>query len=314
MEVKVISKLKALALETRAPFLTVTIVPVVLGSSMSAAAGAGFNAAVFLLMLFGFVFLHVGTNVLNDYFDDKNGTDRKNTEFVFPFTGGSRLIQSGILKPSEVLVESIVFFAAGILLIGSASVALKSPFIVGVLAFALVSGVFYTAPPFKWAHRGLGEILIAINFGPVMVCAAYYAQAGGVVTGQVLAASVLPGLLAAAIVDINEFPDFQADKSTGKHNLIVRLGREKGRLLYYLTTGTAYLSVIAAVIAGILPPVFIVSLLGLPFTIKASAVLWKNYGDSKALAPACAMTVLAHLVSGVAVIAGVFFSGSIPVF
>lgn len=300
------NKFRALLVELRAPFLTVTIIPVLAGTALAASHGRAIDPVNFWLVLAGFAFLHLGTNVLNDYFDWKNGTDNINKKFIPPFTGGSRLIQAKVLKPRAVLIQGLLLFAAAtaffIPLIHAKGIELF-----WVLLFSLVAGGFYTAPPFKWAHLGFGEVLIFISFGPLMALTAYYVQAGSV-NQAALAMSLLPGMLAASIVDINEFPDHDADKKTGKANLIVRLGRKAGRYTYYIMISAAYASVIAAVALKLLPAPALFSLLGLPVSIKASAVLFSNYDKPQKLAPACGMTIIAHLVSGLALAAAIYFT------
>jgi len=95
----------------RAPFLTASITPVVLGTCIAWASTGVFIPEVFILTLLAGIFIHIGSNVANDYYDHKSGTDDINVDFVRPFTGGSRMIQKGWMSPREVFVEAIVFFA-----------------------------------------------------------------------------------------------------------------------------------------------------------------------------------------------------------
>ncbi len=298
------NKIKALMLETRAPFLTVTIIPVLLGSEMAIKTGAKFNGAIFSAVLAGFIFLHLATNVLNDYFDDINGTDRINKQFIFPFTGGSRLIQSGVLAPKAVLGEAVVLFLLGSVLLCIVSY-FKGMYLLFLLGLSLFAGVFYTAPPLKLAHRGLGEFFIFLGFGPIMVTGAYYAFAGNASFGSLLA-SIPVGLLASAIVDINQFPDYEADKETGKRNLVVRLGRKNGSIFHAVIVFIAYAIIVTAVILRAIPVWSLLSLLGLLPSLKAITLLDKNFDNPLQLAPACVMTIVAHLITGLALIIAQF--------
>ncbi len=292
-------------MELRAPFLTVTIIPVIAGAVLAHRAGAAFNPGIFAFTMAAFIFLHLGTNVLNDYFDHMNGTDRVNKKFIPPFTGGSRLIQAKVLKPAEVLAEGIILFLLGILFFIPLILKFGAP-VAAVLAFSLVAGVFYTAPPFKWAHLGAGEILIFISFGPLMVITSYLTQGGGSLLAPALI-SLPIGMLAAAIVDINEFPDFEADKRTGKKNLVVRLGVKNGRATYIIMNVLAFAAIIAAVALKAVPFAVIAGLLALPVAAKAVSILVKNYKSPAKLAPACGMTILAHLLTGVIIILALAF-------
>ncbi len=299
------NKFKALMLETRAPFLTVSIMPVIIGTGMAYSAGLGFNIVMFALSFFGWIFMHLGTNVLNDYYDDINGTDRVNKDAIFPFTGGSRMIQNGILKPKEVFWEAIACFVLSAIFLAPVMFKAGLPAVV-LFIFAFISGYFYVAPPFKWAHRGLGEMLIFAGFGPVITMGSYLAQGGAIADVNVLLVSIVPGLMAAAIVDINEFPDYEADKQTGKKNLIVRLGREAGRFTYILMVLSAYITLAAVIYFGYLNFLALAGFVGLPLSLMAVSELMKNYNSPKLLAKACGITIVSHLAVTIPVAAAAF--------
>ena len=110
----------------------------------------------------------------------------------------------------------------------------------GLIGF--ISGFFYTAPPFRFASRkGLGELLIGLNFGPLMVVGSALVQTGKILP-EALLAGIPIGFLVAAIVYVNEFPDHDGDKSTGKDTLIVVFGPEKARLGYVFLVVGAFVS------------------------------------------------------------------------
>ena len=108
-------KVKIYIKELRAEFLTASVLPVLVAITLSYYEKGTFNLWLFILTLAGVIFLHLGTNVANDYFDHKSGNDEINRNFVRPFTGGSRLIQDGLLSPNTVLTMSILFFSLGII-------------------------------------------------------------------------------------------------------------------------------------------------------------------------------------------------------
>ncbi|MHA1909269.1 MAG: UbiA family prenyltransferase, partial [Candidatus Thorarchaeota archaeon] len=220
------SKAKIWLLEIRAPFLTAAIVPVLLGTAIAWATTGILLLDVFLLALIAGVCLHIGANVSNDYFDhtsDLSGSDDINVEFIRPFTGGSRMIQLGWLSPREVLAGSFVFFAiAGI--IGLYLAITRDLFILVLGIIGAGSGFFYTAPPFRFVKRGIGEIFIGLNFGVLMTFGAYFVQSLDFVWEPIIA-SVPVALLIAGVLYINEFADFKADRDSGKKTIVVRLGR-----------------------------------------------------------------------------------------
>ncbi len=299
-----LNKMKIYLQELRAPFLTVTIIPVIIGTIIGVKEINKFNPENFIFILLGFIFLHLETNVLNDYFDYKNGTDNVNNEYIFPFTGGSRLIQLGKILPGEVLIEGIILYIGGIVFFMPLIVK-YGLIIFFILILALISGIFYTAPPFKWAYMGLGEILIFLCFGPLMVLTSYYVQGGHDNLLNVFLLSISLGLFAASIIEINQFPDFTADKMTDKKNLLVRFGVDKGKYLFILSIFIAYFLILLCVYLKIISYFGLIIVLTIPVAIKAMKILFKNYNQPLKLAPACSMTILLHFINGIIIIFGV---------
>src|SRR4030042_4915776 len=109
-------RIKNWVTELRVPFLPGTVVSVFLGTTIAWAKGNVFNLGFFLAALVGGILLHLGANVSNDYFDHKSGNDEVNKEFVRPFSGGSRMIQSGLLTPREVFAGAITLYALAFLI------------------------------------------------------------------------------------------------------------------------------------------------------------------------------------------------------
>ncbi len=300
------NKTKAFLLELRAPFLTVSILPVVVGTAAAFSLNRTVNWSGFWWVLLTYVLFHLGTNVWNDYWDDRNGTDRINREYVFPFTGGSRLIQQGALSARAVWWQGAVLFAAalgsGVLL-----AAWYGYWLLIIWLVALISGAFYTAPPFRWAHTGWGEILVGLNFGPLPMAAAYFIQTGRVEAWPILL-SLPIGFLAVAILYVNQFPDFQADKASGKRNWVVRLGPKKARWgLAGLLVG-AYAVLIVMLGSNMVSNNTWFAFVGLPLAAIALRQLWVNYSTPAKLAPACVATIALHLVTSL-LLCGVLILG-----
>lgn len=284
--------------ELRAPFFTASVVPVVLGAVIAWAKCGQFRWGWFLLTLIGGMALHAGANVANDYYDHISGSDDINKEFVRPFTGGSRMIQNGLMTPREVLIEALVLYAIAIP-IGVYFIIVRGPLILLLGVIGALSGFFYSAPPFKLVHRGVGEIFIGLNFGVLMTLGAYYVQAGSFAWEPVVA-SLPVALLIMAILYINEFQDYSADKAVGKRHWVVRLGKERAVWGFTLIMALTYLSIVAGVAARVLTPWALIALLTIPLALKAVTVARKNFGDSQALSPANAATIGAHLTTGIA--------------
>ncbi|MBI4267957.1 MAG: 1,4-dihydroxy-2-naphthoate octaprenyltransferase, partial [Chloroflexi bacterium] len=289
-------KVKNWGMALRIPFLTASVVPVLLGTAIAWFTTGTFYWGFALLTLLAAVTIHIGSNVMNDYTDHRSRNDEFNREFVRPFSGGSRVIQLGLLTPLEVLVGALFFFLLSAL-IGFYLAWARGPLILVLGAIGLVSGLFYTGGPFNWAKRGFGELLVGLNFGVLMTLGAYYVQTQSFSWIPVIAA-IPVSLLIAAVLYINEFPDFAADKQVGKNTLVVRLGRKNAVILYALIMFTVYLSIVVGVVMDVIPATTLVGLLTLPIAVKAIQYASKHHSNSFDLIPANALTVTGHLATG----------------
>lgn len=290
------NKLKVWLAEIRAPFLTATIVPIVLGTSIAWYNTGKVDWFFFFLTLISGIFLHIGCNVVNDYYDHLSSNDDINLEFIRPFTGGSRMIQLGLLTPLEVLSGGLLFFAIGSG-IGIYLAIEKGWEILGLGLIGVVSSFFYTAPPLYFASRGIGEFLVGLNFGTLMTLGAYFVQTQKF-SIEALLASIPPALLIAGVLYINEFPDYNADKAVGKRTIVVRLGREKAVIPYIFIMLLGYIVVLISSIAGKLPLSTLISFATIPLGLKAIDFAKKYHSNPPRLVPANAMTIQSHLFTG----------------
>jgi len=289
-------KLKSWIAELRAPFLTATIVSILLGTAIAWTRHKQFYPEYFSLALLAGILLHLGTNVANDYFDHKSGNDDVNKDFVRPFSGGSRVIQLGLLTPTEVLSGALVFYACGALI--GLYLTLTRGFLVLFLGLiGLFSGFFYTAPPLSWASRGIGEALVGLNFGALMTLGAYYVQTQTLTIEPVLA-SIPVSLLITAVLYINEFPDYNADKTVGKRTLVVRLGRDRAVYGYVALMMAVYVAIFLSVLLGITPDFALIGFATLPFAITGVRCSLMHRSNPPSLVPANAATILCHFLTG----------------
>lgn len=292
---------------TRLPFLTATVVPVFLGTAVAWKDG-DFHWGLFLLTLLGAACFHLGTNVINDYFDHRSGADEANLTPT-PFAGGSRLIQRGLLRPESTRNLAWTFFAAGTV-IGLALAALRGWELVIIGAVGLGLGYLYTAPPYRLAHRGVGEFAVGLGFGPVMVVGAYWVQAQAW-SFEALLASVPVGLLIAAVLFINEIPDRVWDNRAGKRTLVTRISPGASIVGYAVLLLGAYLVIAAGVAVGILPLPTLAGLLTIPMAWNAFKTLRRHHAFPYRLIPANATTIFAHLFTGLLVVVGYLVEGII---
>ena len=233
-------KLKIWFLETRPQFLLLSVVLVLLGTAISRHEGC-FNLLKFVLTMFGLVLAHASVNVLNDYFDYKSGIDLETTRT--PFSGGSGVLPSGLLKPKGVYIFGVgcltVAFAIGIYL----------TFISGwqLLPLILLGGpviYFYTSHLTKWL---IGEFWAGLGLGMLPVLGTYFVQTGSY-SAEAVVASLAPGFLTANLLLLNEFPDVEADKNGGRHNLVIAFGPKTACRFYAGLMVLTYLSIITGVV------------------------------------------------------------------
>jgi 1,4-dihydroxy-2-naphthoate octaprenyltransferase len=289
-------------LKTRAPFFTATIVPIVLGTLIAWARTGTFYPGYFLLTLIGGICLHAGINMTNDYFDHTWGSDEVNEEFAAPFTGGSRLIQMGIVSPKTMLWQGLAFLLAGSLT-GFFLAYTRGEWVLWLGIFGVLTGYFYTAPPFRLVASGFGELFIALDFGVLMVLGAYYTQATELSLEAAVAA--LPvALLIAAVLYINEFQDMKADRAVGKNQIVVRLGRRKAAIGYGVLMLTIYGSLVLGVVWDGVSPFALLGLLTMPLAWQAFRIAHANYDNLTALLPANATTVKVHSFTGLLIALG----------
>jgi 1,4-dihydroxy-2-naphthoate polyprenyltransferase len=287
---------------TRLPFLTATIVPVLLGIAIAARQGS-FDLLTAVLTIIGAACVQLGLNVANDVFDAVQGADDAN---VTPtqFSGGSRVIQYGLVSLRRMAGLSAAFYlAAGV--IGLVLLALRgSPalLVIGVVGFVVSVG--YTAPPLKLVYRGLGELAVAAGFGPLMLLGAFVVQTRGALSWEPVVASLPVALLVALILYVNEIPDRRGDARAGKRTLPVRLSRQTVVTGYRLAAAGAYLILVAGVVLGVLPIPALLALLTIPLALQVSRGLEPNYDNPYGLMAVMGVNVKLHLYAGLLLLVG----------
>ncbi|MGB9595120.1 MAG: 1,4-dihydroxy-2-naphthoate octaprenyltransferase [Candidatus Poribacteria bacterium] len=289
--------------ESRAPFFTGSIIPVLLGSVLAWYDTSSFLWLDFWLTLIGIVLIHAGTNMANDYFDHISGCDEVNQNPT-PFSGGSRMIQNGLIAPKKVLYASLISLSIG------SGIGLYLNYISGrniILILGIIGlflAFFYTANPFKIAYKTFGELAVGIGFGPLIVMGSYYVQAQNLSIREFLV-SLPIGILIALILYINEFPDYESDKKVGKNTLVVILGKKRAITLYHIFLFATYLVIILLVVFRSLPYLCLIVLISLPISIKAFIVSRKNFDKIYELLPANAYTIKLHSSIGLLLCIGI---------
>lgn len=286
----------------RFEFFTGSLAPVLVGSAAAWWQTGRLSWPLALATLVALVLLHASANLANDYWDHLSGNDALNRSFVRPFTGGSRFIQRGEVRPRAVLAASLLCLAGGAAL-GFVLVWLRGWPILALGVVGGLSGLFYTARPVALGYRGLGELFIALDFGVLPVLGAYYVQAQAF-SWPALAASLPVALLISAILWINQFPDYAADLAVGKRHWVVRLGRRRAAVVYAGMMTLTYVLLLASVAVGLLPPLVLLAALALPLLARGIDVALREYDHPRRLAPANAATIALHLACSVLVALG----------
>ncbi len=277
---------------------TAAIIPVLLGASIAAYDGAIDWWRLFLTIV-GSISIQLGTNLVNEYYDDRKGIDKVQ---VFGIGGA---IQRGELAAWQVLAAGLAAFAVGSL-IGLYLVSVTGPFIFWLGLFSVATGFFYTAGPLALAYIGLGEIAVFIFMGPVIVIGSYYVQAEKLSLPAVLA-SLPVGFLVAAILHANNLRDLDIDRQFGKRTLATLLGRGRANIEYYVLVGGTYVSLIVTVLLGVAPWLTLITLVTLPAAIRLMRIVAAET-EPHALQPVLRQTAKLHMRFGSLLICGWVFA------
>ncbi|MDQ1416536.1 MAG: 1,4-dihydroxy-2-naphthoate polyprenyltransferase [Acidimicrobiaceae bacterium] len=221
--------------------LPASVIPVAVGTAVAAAQGEAiwWRAAAALVVS---VAIQVGTNYANDYSDGKRGTDAVRV-------GPVRLVASGLASPEAVKRAALLSFGLAAV-VGLVLASVAGWWLIAVGAACLAAGWLYTGGPRPYGYAGLGEVFVFVFFGLVATTGTAYVQLGRI-TGLALLASVPVGLLAVALLVVNNLRDIPGDTTAGKLTLAVKLGAPATRILYSGTIATAFAAV--ALIAVVRP-------------------------------------------------------------
>jgi len=245
----------------------------------------------------GLILIMLATYYSNEYFDYEGDLINKNYN---KFSGGSRVFPEGLLSRRTGLyllsVALLLFFIL-------TAVYLKEffnlrPYLLYMAFIGLLFGIFYSAPPFKWAYRGVGEILIALAYGWLSTASGYY-----IVTGRIDLRATLLSLPAAftvfSVIVINEIPDLQADLKVSKRNLVARLGVRRAKILYGFSSALALASAAAAGIyfGGVLGMIIVISILSPLLIYPAFRLIEIFENNGKTLEGLCKITILTNAIA-----------------
>lgn len=239
--------------------LTATYVPIALGGVIAWDDGE-FNLPLFILALIGTLFLQIGANLTNEYFDYAKGVEAGKTH------GLGLILKNNALTPRQVLIAAIASLVIGSL-IGLFLVSQSGPLILWIGIGGVAVAFFYTASPFALAYNGLGEIAVFIFMGPMIVIGVYYLMAQ-TVTAQTIFGSLPIGFVVAAILHANNLRDLEADRVGGKKTLAVRFGRRFAQAEYIFLTVGGLVTTLILVLFGQIPLLTLLAWLTAPMIYR----------------------------------------------
>jgi 1,4-dihydroxy-2-naphthoate octaprenyltransferase len=266
------------------PSLLMSFLLVTLGTAAAARDG-NFNPIYYVLAVIGVTLSQNAVNVLNDYHDFKTGVDSKTIKT--PFSGGSKYLVSGAIKPKSALT----FGLASLLLtlpIAVYFIILRGLVLFTIVVVAGISVYFYTS---AFARIYLGEFLAGLNLGPLSIIAAYYVQTGTLTPGALIV-GIAPGIMIANVLYLNEVPDVAADSAGGRRNLPILLGARRAVKLYAVLEAFAVAWTPTAALLGLVPIPVAIALLAAPFAVKAIRVALHNFSNAEKLIPALGANII----------------------
>jgi 1,4-dihydroxy-2-naphthoate polyprenyltransferase len=278
----------------RLPFLTGSVFPVAMAAALAYCHDHEFNFLRFGLTALGVAALQCGANLINDYYDSF-GSDPLNRN-VTPFSGGSRVIQNGLMSQGAVKTMAYMLFAVGAGC-GLALIYLGRPWVALIGIMGLAAALFYSASPMQLMSGGLGEGLIFLAFGPLLSWGAYYVQTGRLALVGAMVSLPLAFLI-TAIIWINEFPDLEADIAAAKHHLVARLGLKLSRWVYAGLMLAPFLSLFVLMELLHLPDLIIAGLMPLPLAWRAVRLVFRTENTDPEFVAAQALTIQTHFFMG----------------
>lgn len=300
----ILEKIKYWLKATRAPFFTASIIPTLVGAAL--AEQEGFFKMRFLLSAVAIVlFEHAGANLLNDYFD-ADGSDMLN-QTPTPFSGGSRCIQKGTLSKQKCLKGSVFCYTISTLLALLISIWRNQPLILPLSLAGAALGVTYSLSWTNGMGRGWGELAVGLAFGPLATLGSYLLQTNSISWRGFLAGAPV-GFLIMGVLVLNQIPDYQADRDSGKRNWTVRAGGERRVVWIYLAViAAAYMTILTGIFSGVFPVRVLFAYGTIPLAIWIGIKSWRYKGQVAELVPVLAGNIGLHWLTGLLIGLGIWW-------
>jgi 1,4-dihydroxy-2-naphthoate octaprenyltransferase len=281
--------------------LPASVAPVLVGTSLALGAGH-FDPLAFAAALLGAVFIQVGTNLSNDYSDARRGADSEDR------LGPVRVTAGGLVPPKQVLFATYASFGLAVAC-GAYLVAVAGPELLAVGAASILAGVLYTGGPRPYGYEGLGEVFVFLFFGIVAVVGSYFVQVQAL-PWPAFVCAVPVGLLASAILVVNNLRDIDSDRRAGKRTLAVRLGASRTRTLYSAMLVGAFASAPLPWALGSMSAWLLLSCAAIPLAVGVTRTV-RTRTDGPSLNAALARTGALQLIFCLLYSGGILASGGI---
>ena len=274
----------------RIKFLLASIIAVTNGIAINYWMSGEVDLSFALLTYFGILCLHISVDLLNDYSDYKRGIDT-NTKRT-KFSGGTGVIPDNLINSKLIYMAGIIFLILGGL-VGLYFVTIKGIIILILLTFAIISIYFYST---NIVNAGLGEIFVAIK-GCMIVLGSYYIQSDTINLTSVYV-GIIVGLLSAVILLVTSFPDYNADKNSGRRTLVILMGKKNSVKLFAIIISITYAMIMSGSIIGIIPVYSVIGLLSMPFAVKAIFKL-RKFNESTQLVSSMGNSIIYSRLCGI---------------
>ncbi|UCH85765.1 MAG: prenyltransferase [Candidatus Latescibacterota bacterium] len=286
----------------RLPFIILTPACVVLGLGTAVWTNGSVNVLHVVLAFIGAVASHVSVNAFNEYFDFKSGLDFKTQRT--PFSGGSGTLPEKPELARQALATAIISLAV----VCAVGVYFLSVWGLALLPLGLAGVIVVVAYTPWFAHNAiLCLVAPGVGFGSLMVVGTHF-----VLTGEyswiAFVASLVPFFLVSNLLLLNQFPDVEADRSVGRKNFPILIGRRASSLIYGAFLLLAFLSIVFGVVFDFLPKSCLIALVALVLAFPAMIGAYRNADDIKKLIPALGMNVLINIITPVLVEVGLFIA------
>jgi 1,4-dihydroxy-2-naphthoate polyprenyltransferase len=274
----------------RIKFLLASVIAVTNGIVISYWKTGYIDIGYAVLTYVGIMCLHISVDLLNDYSDFKRGIDT-NTKRT-KFSGGTGVIPENLISSRLIYCAGIIFLILGGL-VGLYFVTIKGIIILVLLIFAVISIYFYST---NIVNAGLGELFVAIK-GCMIVLGSYYIQSDSIELTSVYV-GVIVGLLSSVVLLVTSFPDYDADKKSGRRTLVIVIGKANAIKLLTIIIGVTYAMIIGGSIFNVLPIFSIIAISSAPFAFKAVRKL-RRFHDTGELVSSMANSIIYSRICGI---------------